>query len=529
LTIDTRIPPREYRAVPFAAHRRTLIWLAIVLSIAAIVRLRELTAHAYMLDECWSVEIATGRGSLHQHLPLNQIISPPPQFYSLADAPPWWRIWSNMEVTHPPVYSILLRWWEDLFGDTDYGGRLFSVLASLIAIAILFDTVRLQAGLAPAIWAGLLMALATPQVEHARLTRSYTVLTAIALLAANLVIRIQRTGCSRGKLVGLTAAVLATLLTHYFSVGAMAGLLIYAMWRLPNHRRKIFVAFASSAIIFALSWGPWMWRQRHLFATDDPSTLFLTSDPSHHIRDTLIRVLMDPIRLLFPATETGITGILAMLAGVGGVAAPLVPVIHRRNSTLMLWSLWIIGTISVVAALDLTRGTDHLLYIRYTILASPAVCAVLPSLFASAGRWRSLLHLTAGLAVIGCVMNLPDVYNHDDVDPRRITDDFKQFNTVPNSNDLLVFAAAPEDVPKLQIELFMLTRYLRPLGCPLVILTHPPDAQLAKQMSRCSLVLLDMQPGDWQTYFPDRHLLRGRTYRNLGNVFTLENAQTDQK
>ena len=430
--------------MPAPAHLRTLIWLAIVLSIAAVVRLHELTAHAYMLDECWSVEIASGRGSLHQHLPVDQIIVPPPQFYDLtrgvAGGPPWWsawlHIWSNMEVTHPPLYSILLRGWETIFGDTDYGGRLFSVVASLLAIVILFDTVRLQTGLGAAIWAGLLMAVASPQVEHARLTRSYTVLMAIALLAVNIVVRIQRSGVSRGKLLGLTLAVLATLLTHYFCVGALAGLFVYTILVSPGHRQKFVLCFSVAALVFIAVWGPWMWRQRHLFATDDPSTLFLMADRSHPVRDTLIRIAMDPIRLVFPVPETQPIAVMAIMAGLAIVLAPFLPLVHRQNPTLIVWSMWIIGTGGVVACLDLSRGTDHLMFIRYTIIASPAMCALIPSLFARAGRWRSMMHVSAVIALIGCAVNLPDVFNHDDVDPRRIANDFRQFNTLPGRNDL---------------------------------------------------------------------------------------------
>jgi hypothetical protein len=77
------------------SRRTAVVSLCIILLIAAILRLHDLTSHAYMLDEDWSLEIATGRGSVHQHLPTDQILSPPP-YFSLNDAPPWWHIWSHM-------------------------------------------------------------------------------------------------------------------------------------------------------------------------------------------------------------------------------------------------------------------------------------------------------------------------------------------------------------------------------------------------------------------------------------------------
>jgi hypothetical protein len=305
-------------------------------------------------------------------------------------------------------------------GDSDYGGRMFALLASLASIAFLFDSVRLQSGLAPACWAALLMTVSSPQVEHARLARSYTLLTAFALLAVNSVVRIEKYGLSPRRWFALCASLLATLMTHYFCVGALLGLAAYALLSLPKFRKTIFAAFASAGLLFALMWAPWMWRQRYLFATDDPSTLFLTADTSHHVRDTLLRILLDPVRMLFPQERAGVASVIAIVIGAALFLLPWMRKFRRTNPAVILWGFWLVGTISVIAILDFTRGTDHLLYTRYTILAGPAVFALLPCLFSAFPRKRLAMHLVAGVAVIGCLCNLSDVYHHDDVDPRNI-------------------------------------------------------------------------------------------------------------
>jgi 4-amino-4-deoxy-L-arabinose transferase-like glycosyltransferase len=383
-----------------------MVLLGIVLLLAASVRLQDLVSHAYLLDEDWSVEIATGRGSLHHHLPVNQIIDTP-EFFAMSDAPPFWQIWPHVEVTHPPLYPLLLRGWDAVLGDTDYTGRLFSAIAGLIAVAVLFDTVRLQFGFPPAFWASLLMAIAQPEVEYSRVTRSYTLLTLLAMLTMNLLVRILNQGMSRRRWFLLTTYFLATMMTHYFCVGSLIGLAAWVWLRQREHRPAILKAILLAGVLFALIWGPWMWGQRHLFATDDPSTLFLTGDPSHHVRDTFFRLGSVPVNMLFSIDQDSPLAMVALLAGCAMLLVPLVPRFHRDHPQGLLWSFWLIGGIGVIAALDFSRGTDHLRFVRYTILAGPAVYALIGALPVVSRTMRWPGHVLAALAVISCLIALP--------------------------------------------------------------------------------------------------------------------------
>lgn len=75
------------------------------------------------MDEIWSIEMAMGRGSVHDNLPMNVIRTDQPDFTSEAQAGPWWGILTHMGgVTHPPLYFVVLRWWIDLAGTRRPGG-----------------------------------------------------------------------------------------------------------------------------------------------------------------------------------------------------------------------------------------------------------------------------------------------------------------------------------------------------------------------------------------------------------------------
>lgn len=68
----------------------------------------------------------------------------------------------------------------------------------------------------------------------------------------------------------------------------------------------------------------------------------------------------------------------------------------------------------------------------------------------------------------------------------------------------------------------MLCRYTQAFHCRLLVLTHPPDDQLKASLRGCRYAFLDTQDAEFQRWLPGATLVRGRTYRNLGNVFVLD-------
>src|SRR3954467_12407684 len=83
-------PSREVRPWAWAV-------LALIVLVAAGLRLGRIGGPVYELDEYWHAELSSGRGSVHNHQPTNQIFIPGPKVTGLTDAPPWWRVWSHMD------------------------------------------------------------------------------------------------------------------------------------------------------------------------------------------------------------------------------------------------------------------------------------------------------------------------------------------------------------------------------------------------------------------------------------------------
>jgi uncharacterized membrane protein len=103
---------------------------------------------------------------------------------------------------------------------------------SLAAVALMFIVVRELSGETAALWAALLMALAGPQVQYAQEARNYAMLLVEGLGAAAALVLIERRGPTRWRELALVVCLLAMTLTHYFALGTILSLAIYAAVRL---------------------------------------------------------------------------------------------------------------------------------------------------------------------------------------------------------------------------------------------------------------------------------------------------------
>lgn len=417
--------------------RRQLAVLAVILVVAGFLRFDRISAPSLWMDEIWSIEMAMGHGSVHDHLPANAIHSDQPDLTGLDSSAPWWSIVTHLGgVTHPPLYFVVLRGWIDLFGTSPRAIRSLSAVFSLAEIVVFFDLCRFQHGPRIALFAAAISAVAIAQIDFAQESRGYPMLICFGLCCANLLIRIEYLGPSRRRLIGLMAFLVATALTHYLSAGALMALAIYAAIRLRGRARtQSAIAFAAAAILILAAWLPLFIEQKHTLPSLAPAFL-REARGADHPKMTLFRVIGLPIEFLLGESRgEALTSGLVLSIFIFTVVLPAIRLLWNR--VLLLWVLWGLGTIGFVVAMDLARETTLTGYLRYTILASPAVYA-----FLAAFDWppRAFIRDAVAIAAIGLLAIAAIQRNIDGVpakeDWRTLAHDL---DASAGPDDLLVF------------------------------------------------------------------------------------------
>jgi uncharacterized membrane protein len=450
-------------------QRRERYWLALILIVAAAVRVYGIGDACYWKDEFNSLEVSTGRGLLDTALPVNVKIDAPPALTTLEQAPPWWRLWTSLDRdNHPPLYFLLLRSWRMAVGDGEANVRLMSALFSLGAVVSLYLAVRVHLSASAALFATAIMAVASPQVHFAQEARGYALWSMLAMACAATVIMIERDGASLLKLTGLAIAALGMLLTHYFAIAVVCSLLLYSIWKLTGpERRRTVIALLLACAIYALIWGPFQLKQRATLAENNQWQI----DPvKYHIASTLRRLALLPLRWLSESAimRFPIPWVIVISAVVIVIAAAgLYFVCHTRAGA--FWTVFATPLVMLLLALDLLRHSRHLEVSRYTFVAGPAVYAMIGA-WAGRVRWRWIV---PALVVVFCGWSLSGAYS-DMKDWRLVADALRDESA---ASDVVVYASGGRENSWAGSLYLGLTHYAPELRRhPTILMTDPDQA-----------------------------------------------------
>jgi hypothetical protein len=393
--------------------RRELPLLLLVLMVGAALRIARIDFDSLSFDEQWHLELSTGRGSVHVRLPEDVLIVDAPAVTSLAGAPPWYSVWTNMDfVVHPPLYCTLLRVWREAFGEADAAARSLSIVCALLAIGLLSVALRMSFGPGVAFWGALILAAAPTQVFMAQQVRGYMLLQALGMGAVVALIRLER--AKRAwffAAASMAVCVLGMMLTHYFAIGAAVAIGIYVLMRLRGAKlRHAMVCLVTAVVVYLIIWGPFLWQQRgYVGATADP---WLRERSENHLLLTLDRLAKWPLRFIVDPGEESAIGWLGAVV----LVAPLFMLGKERR--LQLWMLWLAGTLGLVAGLDLLRGTRQLQFVRYVSLAAPAVAGLIAAL--AARLPRPLHHAAPAIVVLIALVCWKYAYVSEEPDWRKL-------------------------------------------------------------------------------------------------------------
>ncbi|HET9077468.1 MAG TPA: glycosyltransferase family 39 protein [Acidimicrobiales bacterium] len=199
-----------------------------IVAVVAGVALRFYAPSALWLDETISVNIA--------RLPISQI----PGALSHDGA--------------PPLYYVLLHFWMDVFGQSDFAVRALSGVTSVVSLPVFWIAGRRLGGRKVA-WVTFFLAVSSPfAIDYATNTRMYSQMILVSLLGYLALSRAYENPTRRHSVeVGVATA--ALLYTHYWGIylALVAGL--WLLWRIRVSGRGG-PAF-KAMVIGGLFWLPW--------------------------------------------------------------------------------------------------------------------------------------------------------------------------------------------------------------------------------------------------------------------------------
>ena len=405
-----------------------------ILAVSLAVRCHDLSTRNLWTDEYLSLECSSGWG--RTDLRVEDAHAVAPDLVGLSNARPWGEIWPSMarDENHPPGYALLLRAWRTCFGDGVVAVRSLSVAASVLGVAMTMAAGFELGGPACGLWAGLIVALASPRIREAQDARAYMPVAAVAATALWLLARTARHGPNVRRTVALGLALAVLPMLHYMALATVGAAVLFAAIALRGPARLATLGAAAAALAaFTVAWGPDMIVQhaRMLTATQWLADLPGPTGPWAAMADFAAA----PIRLLVdPATQ-----LTAGLAAGGGVAllVPLLalPAMARsgRWRVVLLW-LWVAVPLLTALAIDLSTHRRSLLYAKYTLVGGPAV-SLMGGLLAASGR--RLGWVPAAAVVAAALMCLPAVYDSMEPDWRPLAQ-YALAHTAPTDPVVLV-------------------------------------------------------------------------------------------
>ena len=370
------------------------------LLVASLVRYPEL-GHHFSSDELWILAGANGRAEerfIEWDAGVWIPVAKSP--INLENSRSFSCIWTEGVAMHPPLYSISLRVWRELFGGSRWIASSYGALCSLVGIAFVFSALRIQAGARLATAVCLILSLSIVQAHLATDIRGYALLSMLIACAAWQMVRIEAFGGGVAKSWCLGLMTLLMMMTHYFSVGICFALCVWAWFQLKGKLRvHFFLAVVISAGIFLVTWGPILLGQIKFAESTKGLAGFLDRDLP--VWKSVFPMAMDlPIRIFgYPANRM-------VTVAMGALLFFVVVIGMRRVPSVRIWGLLYLLGIGAVLLIDLARETQHVAFMRYGSLVSVAVPSA--AMLAVHGMWGKWIWPMVGAVLVCLVLQVKE-------------------------------------------------------------------------------------------------------------------------
>ena len=332
---------RQQMLVPFM--------LLAILLVALLLRVFQLDAESLWLDEVYSVN--WGNHDFVQILGL------------------------SIQNRHPPLYLLLLHYWMQLFGDSEFSVRLPSVLFGVFSVAMLYKVGTLLFNKWTGLMSAFIMAISAYQIYYSQEARAYMMMVLFALISFYFFLKLFE-GKNYWILAGYVLFSTTLMYAHYYGlflvfVQALFVLGFYALRRHPNNATTVTTTFgtwglaAGATVILYL---PGFFYLAYTLIHPNPPVYGQTPPGLSDVSKSLLQYAGAPY---WGAPSSPSLLLLAILTLFALIA---VFVLLKRGGERMKLSLLLLWLIVPVALPFLLSQISNLQYAgRYSIAALPAL------------------------------------------------------------------------------------------------------------------------------------------------------------
>ncbi len=284
---------------------------------------------------------------------------------------------------HPPLYYVLLHYWNGTFGESEPLVRLMSVPSGVLMIPVTYVLGRRLFNNFTGVVAALIVAASPQLIFYSREARMYSIATLFGLLALYLFVRALDDGRPR-TWIGLGGTLVVGTYLDYSVLLAMAAIDLYLLFTWRSHRRAAAYVLGLQGFL-ALAMLPWLLSSQGIanslpaWATGEFSVGMLR----HTARTAWLDLTVGLENIRGGRTSLGIAALLGAAAAGGYLLAA-----RRQAAGLLLAYLP-----AVAAGLMLLFLFDKEYQPRYLMMAIPPMAIFAAHAVSRVPLSRSLLVL----------------------------------------------------------------------------------------------------------------------------------------
>lgn len=253
---------------------KTNILLVLIIVLGTILRFYQLDTYSIFFDEKSTMVVSQGivLEGANQKDVFSKPTFTPREFWAPKSFADYCEAMTRSDIGNSPFYYLLLHWWMDVFGYSDFSARAMSALFSVLIIGLTFVFTRRFFGNKTAIIATFIVAIEPFFIAYSHQARNYSLTFFLTLLSTYFFLRLIENEQKRKNdwllYLGYSLVSGLCLLSHFLTISVFLAHGIYALIFLRNLQgwKRIIIAgiVASLGLVWWMTMGGGQWTLRTL-------------------------------------------------------------------------------------------------------------------------------------------------------------------------------------------------------------------------------------------------------------------------